>query len=74
MGVNVEHNEHAAIIAAVALGNNGWVYRFALTAAQRTQADAAVEAGALCKVWRLLSGHPSQQAYALPKVLERGGA
>lgn len=57
---------HARILAVVRLGNNGWVYRCALSRGQQDLAEAAAEAGALRKVWRLLSGHPMQQAYALP--------
>lgn len=63
----MDHDEHAAIVAAVGLGNNGWVYRFSLAPAQRLQADAAVRAGRLCKTWKALFAHPMQQAYALPE-------
>lgn len=31
----MDHDEHTAIVAAVGLGNNGWVYRFSLAPAQR---------------------------------------
>lgn len=65
----MNQDAHAPIVAVVALGNNGYVFRFALTAEQRIQADAAARDGQLHKIWKPLFGHPMQLAYALPKVL-----
>lgn len=70
---SADHDEFADIVACVALGNNGWVFRFTLTAQQRDQADAAVRAERLCRVWKPLFGHPMQLAYVLPEVLQCEG-
>lgn len=62
-------NPHAATVARVALGNNGWTYPGAMTPCDVALAEAAVAAGQLHKVRRQPCGYPPQWAYALPGVL-----
>ncbi len=62
-------NPHTAIVARVALGNNGWTYPGAMTRCDVVRAEAAVAAGQLHKVMRQPCGYPSQWVYALPGVL-----